>query len=266
VNEVPSGQPLARGRTADVYAWEVGYVLKRFHEWFDLESIQNEARVARAVHASGLPVPLTGEILHVDGSHALVYERVDGPDMFDGLRRQPWRVFNFARRFAALHAQIHIRLCQPGFSAQRERLGSKIRQAAPLAPHIRSVLLDALSSMPSGDRICHGDFHPGNVLLADDGEVIIDWMDATCGNPLADVARSTVIALGAAASEQIPNPFSKALVRLFHSLYIRRYFQLSPGDIKEYRRWLPIAAAARLSEGILEVEPWLVKQAQEIQG
>ena len=125
-------------------------------------------------------------------------------------------------------------------------------------------MLAAIRTLPTGDRLCHGDFHPGNVLLAEQGEVIIDWIDATCGNPLADVARSTMIALGSVASDQIPNPFIKALVRLFHAIYIRHYFRLRPGGEREYRRWLPIVAAARLSEQIPELEAWLVAQAQEI--
>jgi len=36
-----------------------------------------------------------------------------------------------------------------------------------------------------------------------------------------------------------------------------------PGDAGEYRRWLPVVAAARLSEGIPELEKWLVKQVQQ---
>jgi len=264
MGDIPFGRPLARGRTADVFAWEEGYILKCFHEWFDLEDIQYEAKIARAVLASGLLVPIVGEILQVGGCHGLVYERVNGPDMVEILLRQPWRVFHFARRLAALHAQMHARACGPDFPSQHQRLESKIRRAAPLSSQVQATMLAAIRTLPTGDRLCHGDFHPGNVLLAEQGEVIIDWIDATCGNPLADVARSTMIALGSVASDQIPNPFIKALVRLFHAIYIRHYFRLRPGGEREYRRWLPIVAAARLSEQIPELEAWLVAQAQEI--
>lgn len=37
------------------------------------------------------------------------------------------------------------------------------------------------------------DFHPDNVLLAARGPVIIDWPDATRGQPLADVARTSLL-------------------------------------------------------------------------
>ena len=69
------------------------------------------------------------------------------------------------------------------------------------------------------------------------------------------------IALGAAASSQILNRTMKIFVRLFHAVYLRRYFQLRPGGEAEYHRWLPVVAAARLGENIPELECWLVKRA-----
>jgi len=69
------------------------------------------------------------------------------------------------------------------------------------------------------------------------------------------------IALGAAASSQILNHTMKIFVRLFHAVYLRCYFQLRPGGEAKYSRWLPVVAAARLSENIPELERWLLEQA-----
>ena len=48
--------PIAYGRTAEIYAWQNGQVLKLFYDWFKLEAIQYEQRIVQTVHASGLPV------------------------------------------------------------------------------------------------------------------------------------------------------------------------------------------------------------------
>lgn len=129
---------------------------------------------------------------------------------------------------------------------------------------LKTDVLAALSVLPDGRQICHGDFHPGNILLTPGRAVVIDWIDVSRGNPLADVARTTIIALGAAASSQVPNTALKVIVRLFHSIYLHRYFQLRPGGEEEYRRWLPVVAAARLSENIPELERWLMHQAEKV--
>jgi hypothetical protein len=39
-------KPLTRGRTADIYAWEDGCVLKLFHNWFEIEIICFEQKMA----------------------------------------------------------------------------------------------------------------------------------------------------------------------------------------------------------------------------
>jgi hypothetical protein len=94
-------------------------------------------------------------------------------------------------------------------------------------------------------------------------ESAIDWIDASRRSPLADLARSTILVLGAADAGQIQNPLVKASTRIFHAVYIHHYFKLRLGGEREYRHWLPIVAAARLSEGIPELETWLVAQAEK---
>lgn len=255
------GSFIAPGRTADVYAWGSDQVVKLYHDWFRLENIQFEQKLARVVQSSGLPVPAVGEIIQVNGQNALLYQRVAGRAMWEILSRQPWRVFSFAKRTAELQVQLHATAAPADLPNQRERIKRKIEHARALPEAMRHIVLAALDSLPDGDSICHGDFHPGNILVTDQGEVIIDWIDASRGNPLSDLARSSIIALGAAGTVQVPQNAIKASLRLFHALYLRHYFRIRPGGIAEYRRWLPVVAAARLSENIPELEQWLVTQA-----
>lgn len=265
MGDVQLGRPLAHGRTADVYAWGDAHVLKLFHSWFGLESIEYEARIARAVHASGLPVPAVGDIIQVDGHTGLVYERVVGHPMLDALTHDSSQITEYAQRLASLHAEMHECVADAELPLQRQRLEDKIGNAGALTRPLRYAALAALDGMPDGDRLCHGDFHPGNVLLTAQGEVIIDWIDATRGNPLADVARTTILAMGSAEGDDRTTPVMRSLAREFHANYIRHYFSLGPPGMAEYRRWLPIVAAARLSENIRELEAWLLAEARKIE-
>lgn len=256
------GSPIAYGRTAEIYAWDEGQVLKLFYDWCGSGNIAYEARIAQAVHASGLPVPAVGEIVQVNGRTGLIYERFAGGALWELMPQKPWMIVRYARRMAALHAEMHANPLRLKIPDQRPRLVRKLHDAQALPETLRTKALAALDTMPDGTAICHGDFHPGNVLVTPQGEFVIDWIDATRGNPLADLARSSILALGAAASSQTKNTMEKLFVRLFHTLYLRRYFALRPGGREEYGRWLPIVAAARLSENIPEVEPWLLAQAE----
>lgn len=256
------GKPIAYGRTAEIYAWDHEQVLKLFYDWFGLDGIEYERRIAQAVYASGLPVPAAGNILRINDRNGLVYQRVNGIQMGAVLKKKPWKGNYYARRMADLHVNMHTRNIAVDIPGQRQRLADKIQHATALPPQLRSKALAALESMPDGDRLCHGDFHPGNILVTPQGEIIIDWIDATRGNPLADLARSTILLHGAAESSQVGNILEKAFVKTIHAEYILHYFRLRPGGEQEYQRWLPIVAAARLSENIPELEQWLIVQAE----
>ena len=263
LNEI-TDPPIAYGRTAEIYAWGEGQVLKLFYDWFALEDIEYEARIGRAVHASGAPAPAVGELVRVNERNGLLYQRIQGESMLEHFQRRPWRGLSFARQTASLLSTLHRSILTMDIPDQRTRLQHKLHQAEALPEALRQKALAELEKLPDGNSICHGDLHPGNILLTAEEGTIIDWIDATRGNPLADLARSTILSLGAAASNQIPNPVLKGFVRLFQAAVVREYFRREPGGQAEYRRWLPVVAAARLSEQILELEAWLLAQAEAL--
>lgn len=248
----PLGNPLALGRTAEVYAWEEGWVLKLFRDWAPASWVDYEAEIARSVHASGLPVPAVGEIIEVQGRRGILYERVTGPSLFKTIQEKPWTVLEAARQLAELHAAMHE--CEAtGLPPQRARLIAKIQNAGPLPERLKQAALGALQDLPDGERLCHGDFHPDNVLMTAKGPVIIDWPDASCGPPLADVARTSLLASASALpAETRLRRLIELSRRWFHRVYLRRYFELRPDGREQLGAWLPVIYAARLSEDIPE--------------
>ncbi len=60
----------------------------------------------------------------------------------------------------------------------RDLVRRKIDTAAELPVELADFALEKLDGLPDGDRLCHGDLHPGNLLLGRDGPAVIDWTDA----------------------------------------------------------------------------------------
>ena len=273
------GQLIAYGRTAEIYNWHQAEVLKLFYDWFELENIENEARISRAIHASGLPTPSVGEIIRVNNRYGLVYERVHGKSMWKMFQQKPWKALHYARRWAELQATVHATKVQLALPSQRQILQNNIHCAETLSTHLQLKVLAALKTMPDGECLCHGDFWPGNILITAQGEIIIDWIHASRGNPLADLARSMNLAFGFIKTRQSKRPFlaygsskigqiETSLLQIFcnicYPVYINRYFKLCPSDRDEFLRWLPIIAAARLSDNIPELEKMLIAQVERI--
>jgi uncharacterized protein (TIGR02172 family) len=238
---VSLGSPIAYGRTAEIYPWGESdrQVLKLFYPSFSDERVHHEARVARAVHAAGLDVPAVGDIVELDGRLGLVYERLAGVPMGRRMETRPWTVVRLSRRLGELHARMHEVAGFAGLPSQRARIEYKIGAAKGLAPALRQRVLTALAEMPDGDRLCHGDFHPWNVIVSGDRATVIDWIDAACGNPLADVARTSVILAGVPVMAEMVTWWDRLCVPWVHRLYLRRTFELRPGGEEEYRAWLP---------------------------
>lgn len=245
------GPHVGRGRTAELFAWGNDQAVKLFDDGWRRPSVEHEARIGRAVHASGLPSPAVGDVVGMGGRLGIIYERVDGASMLEVAITRPWRLVGLARLLAELQARVHACVI-PELPSQRQRLADKIGRASPLSDALRKAALEALAGLPSGNAVCHGDFHPGNVLLSSRGPVIIDWVDATRGHPLADVARTCLLLSVGSPPSARAGRLAFVARRWFHALYLRRYLALRPASGDELAAWRLPVAAARLSEGIPE--------------
>jgi Ser/Thr protein kinase RdoA (MazF antagonist) len=250
---------MAQGRTAEIYRWDDRHILKLYREWCPPDWVDYEARIARAVYEAGIPSPEAGEIVEVDGRRGLVYERLEGVSMLQDMNARPWMLLRHAHSLAELHLKIHQQSVT-GLPLYKDRLDYDIRNNANLRAELGNKALHMLGSLPVGEKICHGDYHPGNVLLTKSGPVVIDWMTASTGSPWTDVARtSLLLSIGAKAAGKQVRPIIRTVIKLYHRTYLNHYRKRKPDTEKEMDRWTPVIAAARLSENIIPEREALIR-------
>jgi uncharacterized protein (TIGR02172 family) len=254
---------LAQGRTAEVYPWKEGSVLKLYRDWCPADWVQYEARIARAIYEAGVPSPAAGDIVEVDGRQGIIYERLEGISMLQDMNARPWTLVKHAYSLAELHVKIH-RQAISGLPSYKDRLQHAVSSTEHLESSLKNTILDLLQSLPDGSSICHGDFHPGNVLLTKSGPVVIDWMTACSGSPWTDVARtSLLLSIGAKAARKEVHPILRMAIRLYHDRYLSRYRKLIADSQGELARWTPVIAAARLNENIIPERDALIRIVKE---
>lgn len=147
------------------------------------------------------PVP---RVLDV-GTDALVLEKVEGPTMWEAARAQPSTVPRHAATLAQLQRRLH-----------------------------EIVAPDGLPAVGDGNSLLHLDLHPANVILSEQGPVVIDWTNARRGEPAFDVAVTWVIGATSAGLGRTGSAFL-------------RHF-LSEFDRDELLAALPAAADYRLND------------------
>ena len=247
------GAPIARGNTSDLWEWSAGRVVKVLRPEIPAHWASIEADTIARVHAAGLPVPATEGVIDFDGRPGIVMERIDGMAMWEYMKRDPKRVPELIRRLLDLQAEVQ-RTSVPGLRVMKDRLRIKIGEATPLTDGERYDAQQLLTMLPSGEALCHGDFHPANIILTDRGPVILDWFDAAIGDVTADFVRSSLL---------MRPPFDRSswlagstpeLLDQIHSHYITELVRRGALDAQAFGSWEVVTAVARMSEPVPDMD------------
>ena len=212
-----------------------------------------EADTLSRVHAAGLPVPETEGIVDFRGRPGIVLERVDGVAMWERIKREPAAIAGLIEQLVDLQIDVQ-RTAVPGLMSMVDRLRTKIGDATQLSTDERDEARRLLERLPMGDALCHGDFHPANIILTDRGPVILDWFDAATGDVTADFVRSSLL---------MRPPFDRSswlagstpeLLDQIHSHYITELARRGALDAQAFGSWEVVTAVARMSEPVPDMD------------
>jgi aminoglycoside phosphotransferase (APT) family kinase protein len=245
------GDLVARGTRSSVHAYGRGAVVKVPDPATPAGWILSEARYTEAVRAAGAPAPRLLGIEQISGRAASVWERVEGTSMWQHVVDRPGRSAELGRLLADVQHALFELVPPVTLPSQRHRLVTKIRRSAVTVDPSLARALDLLPAWVGPPRLCHGDLHPSNVILGRDGPMLVDWFDASRGDPVADVARTSLTLLGdgAAAPRHLPGSDRRTLALLTGAYLDRLRARLEIGpDL--LARWQAIEAVARMAEGV----------------
>ena len=163
--------------------------IKVFNEDYSKADILNEALNQARIEDIGLNIPRIHEVTKIDGKWAIVSDYIKGKTIARLMEEQPEKAHEYLESFVDLQLDIHSKSC-PLLNKLRDKLDLNIIRSG-LDATTRYDLHNRLEAMSRQSCICHGDFTPTNIVIADDGSAfILDWSHATQGNPCADAART----------------------------------------------------------------------------
>lgn len=254
MGEVQSrGDVVAIGSRSTVRVWDDACVVKVPNESTPVAWIRHEAQFTSAVWALGLPTHRhVGLVVH-EGRTSSVYERLDGPTMWSLAVASPERAADFGRSLAHLHARLLGAVPPVSLPRKADRIRCKLRRAAAIPhPGLGDVAID-LPPPTGAPSLCHGDLHPGNVIVTSRGPMVVDWFDACRGEAAGDVARtSLLLGIGGTSGEELAHlpGATPTLLAELHEAYLSTVTALLSIDPALVREWRRIEAIARVAEGI----------------
>jgi tRNA A-37 threonylcarbamoyl transferase component Bud32 len=254
------GKKIAAGWEAEIFEWSDGSTPKALKLFFSGREAQAkiERDSMRVIRDAGGPVPeVFGGTIEVDERSGFIMERIFGHNMQKLIDRRNYSkklAGALGRQVGKLHAEIHQ---HRGLKLQhnlKEIIALGIMSATAITDPEKEILLKTLSKLPDGDRLCHFDFHPGNIISVHDELVVIDWVNGAVGDPMADVARTQLLMttgwIGGKLIDTLLSGLTRRLSQRINQYYTEGYFLASEADPGGVDQWRTVIAAARLSEGL----------------
>lgn len=262
-------QKIGEGREAEMFAWEGDRVLRLYRGGFRRDYPEQQARTLDIVASCGIRVPAQYGIVEVDGRAGLIIERLDGPDLLAEVGAKPWHLPHAGGVWGRLHAAINSRPAPPELRSTRDAYHNRIA-SSPLVPDdVRGPALARLASLQDGDRLNHGDFHPGNIMRTGGDFAVIDWSNAGRGPAEADYVRSYLMStLGdmPPGSPFMVRNFASAGRRIIRGFYRRAYRRKLSLDDALVAAWQLPVVAGRLAEGIEAERTALLTMSRRLVG
>lgn len=212
----------------------------------------NDARVAEA----GGRVPRVLEVSQVkdgewEGSWAIAMSYVPGRSLEQVIDEDEANIDAYFRQFVDLQLEVQA-ADAPLLNRQKDKLRRMINKVKTVDPSIRYDLQMRLDGIKGGNKVCHGDFVPSNIIIPDDGSepYVCDWAHVTAGIPEVDAAQTYLLF-------KVEHPESA-------EKYLDIYSKEADMPKQIVMNWVPVVAAAELARGRKQREQFLLSQVESV--
>jgi aminoglycoside phosphotransferase (APT) family kinase protein len=145
-------------------------------------------------------------VMTLEGRFAMVLSRFDGPTLLQLSRSGALTHGQAGAILATLILAVHKTVPPSDMLPLRDSMDAGLQHSGDRLPkHIATGILALIERLQPADGLCHGDLHPGNVIMTAEGPRLIDWMAMVRAPAALDLA-STHFLLAEIAPEVADDP------------------------------------------------------------
>lgn len=244
---------IGKGGDADIFVIDDNRVLKLYYNDKDHERIKHEFQIIQDIARYDIGVPKVYNMIELNERIGYVMENIHGESLYLVGSRKPWINFTMPSELAYIQHKIHKFKAPDCARSINNILREKIGECKGFPLKLKEFVLTTLDELKCGDKLCHGDFHPSNVMVRDSEYILIDWFDAGAGDPIADVARTMILLkkYEEASKNRIQKYINKVRTNMFAQMYLKAYNKLDHLDMNQLAKWEIVMAAEELMSGCI---------------
>ena len=237
---------IAKRKNKEIFA-DKNTIIKLYNEGHSQSDILNEAlNQSRVEEYSNLNVPKLIEVGKIENRWAIISEKIEGKTISELMKEDSENIDKYLNLFVDVQLAILANEV-PLLNRIKEKFTRKLENATNIDENTKYELLQRLQGMKNHQKLCHGDYHPSNVIVKEDGTVyVIDWAHVTQGNASADAAR-TYLLFSIDNKEEVAEK------------YLNLFSEKSGIEKNNIQRWIPIVAATQMTKNIEEEQEFLSK-------
>ena len=181
------------GGVGTVYRLDGDTIIKVFREGTTIDEVRSEITMSKEAFVMGMPTAISFDVVRVGSQYGLVYELLKASTLSACIKREPERIDEFARQYAALFRQLH-QIEVPQDSSVPDAMEHERQQVL----HIRryfpqesiDLMLQVLDAIPAGRRLLHMDLQAKNAMMQGGELMLIDMGEVGYGHPLLDLSHA----------------------------------------------------------------------------
>ncbi len=181
---------IGQGGHGKVYRLDKETIIKVYHDNSPPSLIEKEREYAKNAFVHGVPSAIAYDIVKTEEGYGLVFEMAGAVTVSKFVTEHPERLQEYSVKFGTLLKTLNSTEADPKLYGDIKQIYLERAEKASkyFTNEENAQLVKMINAVPDGSGMIHGDYHPNNVMVQSDGELIlIDMADISKGNGLFDI-------------------------------------------------------------------------------
>jgi tRNA A-37 threonylcarbamoyl transferase component Bud32 len=239
---------LAQGGEAVIYDIGDGKII-RVLRVAGRQQFETEKILYPLLQKNNINVPEIYDYAEIEGRSAQIMQNINGNDMLEYLEHHPFCMNKLVKKLADMHTEVLNIEADSRMNTIKDKINYFLSRSLPTDKKLADFVIKLLEELPDKSNVCHGDFHPGNILMQNGKYYIIDWSGAYIGDSLSDIAHSYLIMKLVPfmpGHRKVQHAFIRFAGSLMAKSYLKQMSELKSFDFELFSKWTVVISFLRL--------------------